>query len=217
MGTGLERGIERVAEDRQHLVDRVTLGVRLADEPRLARVGLGHGAAGVHPDRDRVVQLVIGVRPVAVLGRLGVGEHDPEHRRVAGEDVRQAGRVEDLAQAVLQPPADGVDRLERRRVAQDLERLHGRRGGDPVAGVRAAVADLVGQDAHDLLAPAERGRRVAVAHRLGVGRKVRLDPEVLGGAAAGEAEPGLDLVEDQQDPELLGQLRAWPGGSRAWA
>ena len=42
-------------------------GVRLAHEPRLARVRLGHRAAGVHPDRDRVVQLVVGGRPVAVL------------------------------------------------------------------------------------------------------------------------------------------------------
>ena len=61
-------------------VDDVALGVRLAEEPRLARVGLGHRAAGVHPERDRVVQLVVGGRPVAVLGRLDLGEHDPEHR-----------------------------------------------------------------------------------------------------------------------------------------
>ena len=54
-------------------------------------------------------------------------------------------------------------------------------------------------------AAAERRRRIAVAHRLGVGREVRRDAEELGRAAAGEAEPGLDLVEDQQDPELLGQ------------
>ena len=48
-------------------VDDVALGVRLAHEPRLARVRLGHRAAGVHPDRDRVVQLVVRRRPVAVL------------------------------------------------------------------------------------------------------------------------------------------------------
>ena len=87
----------------------------------------------------------------------------------------------------------------------DRQRLDRRRGRDPVAGVRAAVADLVGQDAHDLGTAAERRRRIAVAHRLGVRREVGLDAEELGGAAAGEAEPGLDLVEDQQDPELLGE------------
>ncbi len=52
---------------------------------------------------------------------------------------------------------------------------------------------------------AEGRRRVAVAHRLGVRGEVRRDPEVLGRAAAGEAEAGLDLVEDEEDPELLGQ------------
>ncbi len=146
------------------------------------------------------------VGPVAVLGRLDLGEHDPEHARVAGEVVRQAGRVEDLAQAVLDPPAGGVDDVSSAFVSRRIvERLDRGRGGDPVARVRAAVADLVGQDAHDLLAATERGGRIAVAHRLGVGRQVRRDAEELGGAALGEAEPGLDLVEDQQDPELLGQ------------
>ncbi len=64
---------------------------------------------------------------------------------------------------------------------------------------------LSGRTAHDLLAATERRRRIAVAHRLGVGREVRGDPEELGRAALGEAEPGLDLVEDQQDPVFLGQ------------
>ena len=85
-------------------------------------------------------------------------------------------------------PAGGVDRLERVGVAEDRQRLDRGRGGDPVAGVRAAVADLVGQDAHDLLAATERRRRIAVAHRLGVRREVRRDAEELGGAALGEAE-----------------------------
>ena len=63
--------------------------------------------------------------------------------------------------------------VERVGVAQDLERLHRGRRGDPVAGVRAAVADLVGQHAHDVLATTERRGRIAVAHRLGVGGEVR--------------------------------------------
>ena len=93
-----------------------------------------------------------------------------------GWPVKWYGRpvgFEDLAQAGLDAPAGGVDRLEGVRVAQDRQRLDRGRGGDPVAGVRAAVADLVGQDAHDLLAATERRRRIAVAHRLGVGRQVR--------------------------------------------
>ena len=139
--------VERVLERGQDAVDDVALGVRLAHEPRLAGVRLGHRAAGVHADGDRVVQLVVGGRPVAVLGRDLLAEHDPEHRRVPGEVVRDADRVEDLAQPVLDAPAGGVDRLQGVGVAEDLERLDRGRGRDPVAGVRAAVADLVGQHA----------------------------------------------------------------------
>ena len=58
-GALLEGGVERVAEDRHDPVDDVLAGVGLAQEPRLARVGLGHRAAGVHAHRDRVVQVVV--------------------------------------------------------------------------------------------------------------------------------------------------------------
>ena len=64
---------------------------------------------------------------------------------------------------------------------------------------------LSGSMLHDLAPAAERRGRVAVAHRLGERAEIGRDAEELGGAAAGEPEPGLDLVEDQQDPELLGQ------------
>ena len=64
---------------------------------------------------------------------------------------------------------------------------------------------LSGQDAHDLAPAAERRDRIAVAHRLGVRGQVRPDAEVLGRPAPGEPEAGLDLVEDEQDPELLGE------------
>ena len=94
-----------------------------------------------------------------------------------------AGRVEDLLEAVLEAPPGGVDRLEGVRVPEDPQGLDRGRRGDPVAGVRAAVADLVGQDAHDLAPAAERRGRVAVAHRLGVRREVRRDAEELGRAA----------------------------------
>ena len=100
-------------------------------------------------------------------------EHDAEHRRVAGEVVRQALRLDDLATPAWIARAGGVDRRQGVGVAQDLERLDGGGRRDAVARVGAAVADLVGQDAHDLVAPAERRGRVAVAHRLGVRREVR--------------------------------------------
>ena len=98
-----------------------------------------------------------------------------------------------------------ADPLEDGAVAQDPEGRHRGRGGHPVAGVRPAVADVVGQDVHDLGPAAEGGRRVAVAHRLGEGGQVRGHPEELGGPAPGEPEAGLDLVEDEQAAELLGE------------
>ena len=110
-----------------------------------------------------------------------------------------------------------MDGLERVGVAEDLQGRDRGRRGDPVAGVRAAVADVVGQHGHDLLASTERGRRVAVAHRLGVRGEVRRDAEELGRAALGEAEAGLDLIEDQQDAELLGQGPHRLVEARAWA
>jgi hypothetical protein len=65
------------------------------------------------------------------------------------------------------------------------------------------VADLVRQHVHDLGPTAERRRWVAVAHRLGEGAEIGFDAEELRRASPGEAEPGLDLVEDEQDPEFL--------------
>ena len=51
------------------------------------------------------------------------------------------------AEPGLDALAGGVDRRQGVGVAEDLERLDGGGGGDAVAGVRAAMADLVGQDA----------------------------------------------------------------------
>ena len=98
-----------------------------------------------------------------------------------------------------------MDRGDGIGVPEDLQDLDGGGGRHPVAGVGAAVADLVREDAHDLLPTTEGRSRVAVAHRLRIGGQVRRDAEELGGAAPGEPEARLDLVEDQQDPELLGQ------------
>ena len=98
-----------------------------------------------------------------------------------------------------------MDRRDRVRISQDLERPDGGRRRDPVAGVRAAVADLAGSRLMTVAPSPEGGGRVAVAHRLGERREVRRDAEVLGGAAVREPEAGLHLVEDQEDPELPGE------------
>ena len=67
------------------------------------------------------------------------------------------------------------------------------------------MADLVGENAHDLRTAAKGRRGVAVAHRLGKRPEIRLDPEELCRATARQPEPGLDLVEDEQNAEFLGQ------------
>src|SRR5439155_2379218 len=66
-GSPVQRRPEGFLEDRHNPVDRIAFGVGLADEPRLATVGLGHGATGEHAERDRVVELVVGLGPVAVF------------------------------------------------------------------------------------------------------------------------------------------------------
>ena len=108
---------------------------------------------------------------------------------MAGEGVRETLLVEDLGQAALDATTGRVDLLERVGLLDDRQGLDRGRGGDPVAGIRPAVADVVRKDAHDLRRSTEGGGRVAVAHRLGEGREVRRHTEEFGRPAAGEAEP----------------------------
>ena len=61
-------------------------------------------------------------------------------------------------------------------------------------------------DAHHLGAAAEGADRHAAADALGQAEQVGLDAELLGRAAVGEHDPGLDLVEDEHDAVLRGQL-----------
>ena len=64
----------------------------------------------------------------------------------------------------------------------------------------------VGDHRRQLLAHPDRAARVAAAARLGEGDHVRDDAEALGRAAGGDRRAGLDLVEDQLDAVLGGQL-----------
>ena len=178
--------------------------MRLGHEPRLPTVWLGHRAAGDHARGDRVVEHVVRAGPVTVFDGDPVPEHDAEHRRVPGDHVGQAGWVEHRPDPGLDCLAGPMDRRDGIRVAQDLERSHGGRGRDPVAGVGPAVTDVLRHEAHDVAPAAESRRRVPVAHRLGKCREIGRDPEILGSPALREPEAGLHLVEDQQDPELPG-------------
>ena len=166
--------------------------------------GSGNAPRSDHALGHGVVQVVVGLRPAAVVVRQPLREHHAEHGRDTREHVWQAALPDDVREPRLHRETGAPDGLERVRVAQDRQHLRGGRRRDPVARVRATVADPAGQDLHDLPAPTECGDGVAVAHRLGIGRQVRRDPEQLGGTTARGAEAGLDLVEDEQRAELLG-------------
>ncbi len=83
------------------------------------------------------------------------------------------------------------------------------RGGhaERVAVVGAHLVDAAVLDAgHDLLAAADRADGEAAAERLGERDHVRQDAVLLGRAAGGDADAGLDLVEDQDDAVAPGDL-----------
>ena len=73
VGAALERGVQRRLEDRDDAVGVVDLRVRLADEPRLARIGDWHRAPLQHLGGHRVVELVVGVGPASAVGRQRLG------------------------------------------------------------------------------------------------------------------------------------------------
>jgi len=107
-----------------------------------------------------------------------------------------------LGETGLEPATGGMDRFERIRIAQDLERLDGCRRGDPFPAYVPPWLTLSGRTLMTSSRPPKAGRRIAIAHRLGKRRQIRLDAEVLSRPAASEAKAGLDLVEDEQDPEF---------------
>ena len=68
------------------------------------------------------------------------------------------------------------------------------------------MGDAAAELAHDLLAPPDGGDRIAVGHGLGHGADVGPDAVKLLGAATGDAEAGLHLINDHEDAVLGAQL-----------
>ena len=90
-------------------------------------------------------------------------------------------------------------------VAHHVEDREARGARDGVAAVRPAEAAGVGC-VHHLGACDDAGERKPRGEALGDGDEVRLDARVLHREElAGAAEPALDLVDDEEDPVLLGQ------------
>jgi len=54
-------------------------------------------------------------------------------------------------------------------------------------------------DPHHLCVAADGGDREAIPHCLGKGREVSLDAKELLRSTVGDAEAGLDLIEDEDD------------------
>src|SRR5881296_4210985 len=97
-------------------------------------------------------------------------------------------------------------------LSEDLESLEARGDADRMAVVRPRVERGVLpstarlEDVHDLGFAAEACELEAAARDLAERRHVRADVVILLGAAVCEAEAGEDLVEDQDDALLAGEL-----------
>ena len=91
---------------------------------------------------------------------------------------------------------------------EDLGQVRARgRHAERVAVVGADLEDrAVLDDRHDLLAAADGADGHAAAQRLGQRDHVGHDAEALDGAARGDAQAGLDLVEDEHDAVLARDL-----------
>ena len=153
-------------------------------------------------DVDPALEQVAEERAVPLgVARLRVLER--AHGAVAEEQRRHRADALDAAERGeprLEPGAFGLQLLVDISVAQPAEHGCPRRRRERVPGERAGLVDLAGRSEplHHVGAAAERGRREAAADDLAEDRQVGQDAEALLGAAAGDAEAGDHLVEDQQ-------------------
>src|SRR5262249_2999220 len=137
--------------------------------------------------------------PLAGLARagdagidLGAGPETASARLLEGATV-------DRAQALPHMGAKYAALLHQPLAAGDVQRLEPNDRRERVAADRRAVRAR-SEDVHHLAARDEGGHRQhAAAQRLAQDDAVRTDAFVLiGEPGAGAAEPGLDLVEDEQ-------------------
>ena len=108
--------------------------------------------------------------------------------------------------ALLDDRADTRGALGQFFVAHDVHHRETRGAGDGVSAVRAPEATGV-RRVHHVCPPDDGGQRKAGGQALGDRHQVRLDTGVLDREElAGAAEAGLDLVGDEHDAVLPGQL-----------
>ena len=142
---------------------------------------------------------------VVLLGQL-----DRSHRAFAA-NLGQAAVLRDRAEAGEQPLAHHAGPFDQPLLAQKGEVGEPGRAGRRMAGVRVAVAQQprlvrLQRTAHRRSDQHAAERHVARGDRLGKGREVGLDAEVLGSEPAAEATEAADhFVEDQVATVLVGQ------------
>jgi DNA-binding CsgD family transcriptional regulator len=203
--TALDRG-EGVLEDAEALFQQV-----VADDQRRQEAehvaerarGQGHQPVGMAVPGHRG-----GGRGVG-LQRPWPGQLEGEHRAAAADIRDDRERGGQLAQPGEHDLADPAGPARQVLGLHRLERAERGRAGDRVAAVGAAETTRV-HGVHDLLTAGDRRERQATGDALRGGDQVGHDTLVVAGEpVARPAEPGLDLIRDQQDP-VVGAERRQP-------
>src|SRR5882672_549879 len=171
--------------------------MRGREEPGAALEG-AHAAAQKGGGEGDVARLVDGGE-VAVVARRSVDvQGDVEDLRKAADARLDAGVAQGVAEPVHQPAAAAFEIGEDDGIGELLQGGDGRRHGDRLRVVGAAMDDAAsGEEVEQIGPPGERGDGKAVGDRLAEGGKVGGDAETLLRAAGGKTEAGDDLVKEE--------------------
>ena len=155
------------------------------------------------------LQRLGGMRVRGIEARLGHRGRLDLLRRLAGPDMAHGG-VQAREARAREHRLDGDPVLDPFQGVPDLL-LEG------VGGAEIGVARLGGDEpVHHVGAGHDRPQGQAVGEPLGQAQDVGGRRPMLGGEhLAGAADPGLDLVQDEQDAVPVAERRAGPAGTRA--
>ena len=132
--------------------------------------------------------------------RRGRTPRDPEDRTDPHHDRRNARSVQDTSETLFQVLAELIQTCPAVVALQVPERRQTRRHGHWISRQGAGLIDAAARCKvpHDFPGCAERAHRHASADHLAERSQIRLHAVERGGTARTQAEPGYDLVEDQQ-------------------
>src|SRR5215213_542807 len=124
------------------------------------------------------------------------GEHETEPADLADALIL----LLQLLEAVAHPGRETLSPCQELLLLESLDDHESRCAGQGIAAIGAAEAAR-SRGIHDLRLPDDAGDRQAACKALRNGDEVRLNPRMLEAEHfARAAEPGLDLVDDQDDP-----------------